>query len=136
MPTPSKVRIDKWLWAVRIFKTRSKSTSACRSGKVKVDGHSIKPSFLLKGGERIQVSKEGFNLLFEVVQLINKRVGYTIAQACYLDHTPESERNKFKDWFVGKSGAEFREKGSGRPSKKNRRDLEDFKSAYFDIGEG
>ncbi|RMG83954.1 MAG: RNA-binding S4 domain-containing protein [Bacteroidetes bacterium] len=126
-----KVRIDKWLWSVRIFKSRTIATEACKSGKVKVEDVSVKPSFLLTRGTIVRVSKEGFNFVFKVVDLIEKRVGAPIAQKCYENLTPEEELNKYKDWFIGKARPEFREKGAGRPTKRERRELDEFKSAWF-----
>jgi ribosome-associated heat shock protein Hsp15 len=122
-----KVRIDKWLWSVRIFKSRSMATDACKSGKVKIKGNSIKPSYLLQREEIVEVRKNGFDLEFRVVDLLDKRVSATLAQPCYEDLTPEEEMNKYKDWFVGKSRAEVREKGAGRPTKKERRDIDRYK---------
>lgn len=122
-----KVRIDKWLWSVRIFKTRTLSTNACKSGKVKIGGENVKPSYLVKRDEIIQVRKEGFDLQFKVIDLIEKRVGAPIAQKCYENQTSEEELNKYKDWFVGKGRPEMREKGAGRPTKKDRRQIEEFK---------
>ncbi len=121
-----KVRIDKWLWSVRIFKTRTLATDACKSGKVKIDDTSVKPSYLLQRDEIVQVRKNGFNLVFKVKDLIQKRVGAPIAQTCYEDLTPQEELNKYRDWFVGKAAAELREKGAGRPTKKERREIERF----------
>lgn len=123
-----KVRIDKWLWSVRIFKSRTISSDACKESKVKLNGENAKPSQLIQVGDRVEVKKEGFNFQFRVVQLIEKRVGAPIAVACYEDLTPPEELNKYKEWFVGKAGAEYRDKGAGRPTKKDRRELEDFKT--------
>ena len=122
-----KVRVDRWLWSVRIFKSRSMATDACKSRKVKIVDKPLKPSYLLKKGETLQVQKEGFNLVIEVVDLINKRVSATLAVPCYNNLTPEEEMNKYKDWFVGKAAPERREKGAGRPTKRERRELDDFK---------
>ncbi len=130
--TLQKVRVNQWLWSVRIFKSRNKATAACKGGKVRIDGHPVKPSFHLKGGETVHVTKDGFNLQFEVLQLLHKRVSFPLAQLACKDRTPQEERDKYKDWFVGKSGVEFREKGAGRPSKKDRRTLESFKTHYLD----
>ena len=80
----------------------------------------------------MHVTKDGFNLQFEVLQLLHKRVSFPLAQLACKDRTPQEERDKYKDWFVGKSGVEFREKGAGRPSKKDRRTLESFKTHYLD----
>lgn len=122
-----KVRIDKWLWSVRIFKSRSIATNACKSGKVKIGEDNVKASTLLVGGEIISVRKNGFNLEFKVVKLLEKRVSATLAQPCYEDLTPEDELNKYKDWYVGKAAPERREKGAGRPTKRERRVIDKFK---------
>lgn len=126
-----KVRIDKWLWSVRIFKSRTIATDACKEGKVKLNGISAKSSQLIQVGDQVEVKKEGFNMQYKVLNLIEKRVGAPIAQACYEDLTPAEELNKYKDWFVGKAGAEYREKGAGRPTKKERRVIDDFKDYSY-----
>ena len=122
-----KVRIDKWLWAVRIFKSRTLSADVIKKGKVRLNGEPVKPSSNVTVGDRLLVTKEGFNLDIEVLKLLNKRVGAPLAVECYTNHTSDEEMNKFKDWFVGSSKGEFREKGTGRPTKRERRDLEGFK---------
>lgn len=126
-----KVRVDKWLWAVRIFKTRTLATNACKTGKVKMENGNLKPSYLLRVGDVINVRKDGFELTFLVLALINKRVSATLAAPCYENQTPEEELNKYKDWFVGKSTPERRERGAGRPTKRERRTIEDFKDEYL-----
>lgn len=123
-----KVRIDKWLWSVRIFKSRSMATDACKSGKVKVNGVSVKASYLIQKEEKIEVRKNGFDLQYKVIDLIQKRVGAPLAQACYEDLTPAEELNKYQSWFVGKASPEQRERGAGRPTKKERRLIDGFKS--------
>lgn len=127
-----KVRIDKWLWSVRIFKSRTLSSDACRSGKVRIGERILKPSDGVSVGQIVQVRKDGFDLQFEIKELIEKRVGAQIAVTCYDNLTPEEEMNKYKDWFIGKSGAEQREKGSGRPTKRERRDIDGFKGSWFE----
>ena len=122
-----KVRIDKWLWSVRIFKSRTMATDACKSGKVKIKGVNVKPSYLLQRKEMVEVRKNGFDLQFRVIDLIQKRVSAPLAQQCYEDLTPAEELNKYQDWFVGKAAAEKREKGAGRPTKKERRTIDEFK---------
>ncbi len=122
-----KVRIDKWLWSVRIFKSRTMATDACKSGKVKIKGANDKPSYLVEREELVEVRKNGFDLQFKVVDLIQKRVSAPLAQVCYEDLTPADELNKYQDWFVGKASAEKRERGTGRPTKKERRTIDDFK---------
>lgn len=131
-----KVRIDKWLWSVRIFKSRTLASDIIKSGKVKVNGTQVKSSFLTQRGDEIIVKKGGFNFTFKVIQLIEKRVGAPIAVTCYKDITPAEELQKYDDWFTGKMGAaEMRERGAGRPTKKDRREIDDFKGFYFDEGD-
>jgi ribosome-associated heat shock protein Hsp15 len=127
MANIEKVRVDKWLWSVRIFKSRTQATDACKSGKVQVNNTVAKPSQLIQQGDHLTVKKNGFNLQYKAVELIRKRVGAPIAQTCYEDLTPEEELNKYNDWFVGKGKTEIREKGAGRPTKRDRRKIERFK---------
>lgn len=122
-----KVRVDKWLWSVRIFKSRTKASDACRSNKVKIGEQILKPSSLLEGGETLFVRKNGFNMVFKVVELIDKRVSATLAEPCYENLTPADELNKYNSWYVGKAAAEKREKGAGRPTKRERRELDSWK---------
>ena len=128
----NKVRLDKWLWAVRLFKSRTMATDACKAGKIKLNGHSLKPSYLITVGETIEVKKNGFNLIFKVNQLLEKRVSAVLAAPCFEDLTSADELNKYRDWFTGKAGAEFRDRGEGRPTKKDRREIDEFKDMYFD----
>lgn len=123
-----KVRVDKWIWSVRIFKSRTIATDACKAGKVKISGEAVKPSFLVQVGDEILVKKEGFNFQFKVLKLLEKRVGAPIAVTCYSDITPDEERNKYNAWFLaGTPSAEKRERGAGRPTKRDRREIDDFK---------
>ncbi len=127
----SKVRIDKWLWSVRIFKSRTIAVDAIKAGKVKIGDHVVKPADLVDVGQMVFVKKEGFNLQFLVKKLIDKRVGAPLAVECYENLTPAEELNKFNSWFVGKSGTEIRERGTGRPTKRERREIDDFKDDRF-----
>jgi ribosome-associated heat shock protein Hsp15 len=131
MPEITKVRIDKWLWAVRVFKTRTLATDHCKSGKVKLNNEIAKPSKLVIVGDSILCKKNGFEFTFKVTGLLEKRVNASTAQLCYEDLTSLEELNKYKDWFVTKQ-AEFREKGAGRPTKKERREIDDFKENRYD----
>ena len=123
-----KVRVDKYLWAIRIYKSRSIATDACRDGKVKMHGEPVKSSAMVTIGDVIEVHKEGFRMKYKVLQLIEKRVSPSLAKPCYEDLTPEDELNKFKNWFVGKGAPERRERGTGRPTKKERRVIDRHKS--------
>ncbi len=127
----NKIRIDKWLWSIRIFKSRTLATDACKGGKVKVKGETIKPSFLIAEGDVAAVKKDGFTFEFKVLQLIEKRVGAAIAVTCYTDVTPAAERDKYNAWFLNSATtSEKRDRGVGRPTKKDRRELDDLKDAY------
>lgn len=125
-----KVRIDKWLWSVRIFKTRTLAATKCKKSKVKINDQIVKASSDVKIGDLVQVEKNRYHLQFEVLGLIEKRVGAPKAQEMYRDLTPEAELKKFDRWYIGKKKSEFREPGQGRPTKKERRELEDFKKKY------
>jgi ribosome-associated heat shock protein Hsp15 len=107
------------------------SITACKTGKVAVNDHRAKPSLLISVNDKVEVKKNGFTLTFKVLALISKRVSATLAAPCYEDLTPDSELNKYKDWFVGKGETERRDKGTGRPTKRERREIEDFKINQF-----
>jgi ribosome-associated heat shock protein Hsp15 len=120
-----QVRIDKWLWAVRVFKTRSIATDACKKGRVTIDGQSAKPSRTLKPGEIVKVRKNPVTYSYKVKQLIGKRVGAKLVPEYMEDITPASEleileMQKNMSWFE-------RERGTGRPTKKERRDIDRLK---------
>lgn len=127
-----KVRIDKYLWAIRIYKSRSIATEAIRDGKVKLHGVNVKSSALISAGDVVDVLKDGFRFKYKAVQLIDKRVSAALAKPCYEDLTPLEELNKYKAWFVGKSGPERRERGAGRPTKRERREIEGHKGMKHD----
>ncbi|MBK7958226.1 MAG: RNA-binding S4 domain-containing protein [Bacteroidetes bacterium] len=120
-----KVRIDKFLWGIRLYKTRTLATEACDSGKVKIDGDNAKPSKLIKVGDIIKVRIEHHVKTIKVVKLLEKRVGAPIAIECYEDLTPESEKPSFiKSAFHMQSGT--RDRGAGRPTKHDRREIDQF----------
>jgi Ribosome-associated heat shock protein implicated in the recycling of the 50S subunit (S4 paralog) len=95
----NKIRIDKWLWSVRIFKSRTLATDACKGGKVKVGSISVKPSFQISVGDTVTVKKNGFQFEFKALQLIEKRVGAPIAVTCYEDVTPVAEKTSTQNGF-------------------------------------
>lgn len=115
----SSVRIDKWLWAVRVYKTRSKATEACRSGRVKVEGQVVKPSRELKEGDKVEVNLGPITKTLIVVKLIANRVGAQLAAEALEDVTPAAEYDKLK--LQKEMNSEYRPKGLGRPTKKHRR---------------
>lgn len=125
-----KIRIDKYLWAIRIYKSRSIATDAIRDGKVKLNGIPVKSSATVSVGDVFDVVKDGFRLKYKAVQLIDKRVSAALAKPCYEDLTSPEELNKYKSWFIGKASPERRERGAGRPTKKERREIEEYKDIF------
>jgi ribosome-associated heat shock protein Hsp15 len=111
------VRVDKWLWAARMFKTRSAATTACTAGHVKIAGESVKSSKLVKPGDHIDVLTLGGPRQLEIVALGDRRGSAAVAQALYIDHTPPPPP---KEEFVVDAQ---RERGAGRPTKKDLREL-------------
>jgi ribosome-associated heat shock protein Hsp15 len=130
------MRIDKWLWAVRLYKTRTLANNCIRTGKVKLNGSTTKPAGNILVGQEVTIKKAGVNFTFRVERLIEKRVGAPVAVTCYKDITPQAEKDKFKEWYYAESGGEFRDRGAGRPTKKDRREIDGFKdSDYVDSWE-
>lgn len=121
-----EVRLDKWLWSVRIFKTRNLATEACKKGKVKLNNIISKPSKTIKKGDLIHLNNEGIIKQYKVIELIDKRVSAKLVVDFVSDMTPESEIEKLK--IKKEMQAYYRKKGDGKPSKKDRRELNDFTS--------
>jgi ribosome-associated heat shock protein Hsp15 len=128
MPTDTqnlKVRLDKYLWSIRIFKTRALATEACEKGKVKLQEDSVKPSRNVKKGDVYEVKTPARKWLIEVTQPLDHRVAYSEAILHYKDITPaeEIERMQFEAsaFHTGKRLSKI-----GRPTKKNKRDLDEF----------
>lgn len=118
------VRIDKWLWAVRLYKTRSQATEACKKGHVSVDNTTVKASREVHVGDVIQVRKSPITRSFKVLALTGKRMGAKLVPDYLVDVTPAEELEileiqKNMRWSD-------RAKGTGRPTKKDRRDLDEF----------
>jgi ribosome-associated heat shock protein Hsp15 len=110
--------VDKWLWAVRLYKTRSDATQACRAGHVRVNDASAKPATLVRPGDTVRARNASGDHVVEVSALLEKRASAPVAAACYIDHTPpppamERELLNFA-----------RDRGAGRPTKRDRRQLE------------
>jgi ribosome-associated heat shock protein Hsp15 len=122
------VRIDKYLWAIRAFKTRTDAADACKGGKVKVAGVNAKPSKEVKEGEIIQVHKGPVIYTYRVVQPTEHRVGASLVPQFAENLTPQEELDKLKApvemFFV------TRERGAGRPTKKDRREMEKLWDAF------
>jgi ribosome-associated heat shock protein Hsp15 len=116
----TSVRVDKWLWAARLFKSRTLASAACDAGRVKVDGRSVKPSRPVHRGDRIVCQTPGGERVLEVVELGDKRGPASVAETLYVDHTPPRPRRPdlVEEAFAA------RERGLGRPSKRERRHIE------------
>jgi ribosome-associated heat shock protein Hsp15 len=119
------VRIDKWLWSVRLYKTRSQATAACRGNKVKIDGMIVKPSREVKTDDVIQIQLAGFAKTIRVKALLDKRVSAKLAVDYLEDITPQEEIDKRQ--MMKDVNYERRDRGLGRPTKKQRRLIERLK---------
>ena len=113
-----KMRIDKWLWAVRIYKTRSKAAEACKKGRVIIDGTAVKPSREIKPGDNILIRKLPVVYTYKVKSLLQRRQSAKIAAEHYEDLTSAEELDKLK---INEALFIKRDKGTGRPTKKERR---------------
>jgi ribosome-associated heat shock protein Hsp15 len=124
---PLQIRIDKWLWGVRLFKTRSMATDACNAGKVKINGGAIKPSKEVKTDEVYNIKLGQLDKTVQVIDAPKSRVGAALVPNFYLDLTPEEEYNRVKSL---RTTFEYREHGEGRPTIRDRRQIEYLKD-YF-----
>ena len=120
-----KCRIDKWLWAVRLYKTRSLASDAVKSGKIKVKGDSVKPSFEVFVGLEFTIPRGVVKYSYKVKAITDKRVGAPLVINFLEDTTPEEEKMKLTTLEF--MPAAFREKGTGRPTKTESRDLDEWK---------
>lgn len=119
------MRIDKWLWSVRIFKSRTLASKACSEGRVKVNGIILKPSSPIKEGQVVVLRIKGVYLTFLVIQLLQKRVGAALAAEAYRDLTPADIIERIKNQqFQSSSFYTSAYKSKGRPTKKDRRILD------------
>ncbi|MFN5932188.1 MAG: RNA-binding S4 domain-containing protein [Sphingobacteriales bacterium] len=125
MAEKETLRIDKYLWAIRIFKTRSQARDACDKGKVKLNGDSVKAARPVVIGDEYEIRADGRKWVIKVVALLENRVKFTEAIKYYTDLTPEEELQRLQYqaavFFTGK-----RQTKIGRPTKKERRELDDF----------
>jgi ribosome-associated heat shock protein Hsp15 len=130
MAEKEKLRLDKYLWSIRLFKTRSLAADACNSGKVKSNGTNVKASKTVNIGERYEVKTEAKKWLIEVTGLLHTRVQYAEAIKNYIDHTPEEPKDSTAPTaFVFNTGK--RKSKQARPTKKQKRNLDEF----FDGGD-
>ena len=117
--SPEQARVDQWLWSIRLTKTRSDAAAACRAGHVKVNGKTAKPATPVKVGDRVEARVGGRERVVDVVRVILKRVGASIAVDCFVDHSPPPpERDEYQPLFGQ------RDRGAGRPTKRDRRQID------------
>lgn len=124
-----EARIDKWLWAARIFKTRSMAAAACKKGQVSLSGTQLKPARTVKVGDVIQVRKPPVTYSFKIKQTIEKRVGAKLIPEILENVTPPEQYELLEMNRI--SGFVDRARGTGRPTKKDRRSLEEFTAPGF-----
>jgi ribosome-associated heat shock protein Hsp15 len=118
------VRFDKYCWSVRLCKTRSQAIELISKGKIKLNQQQVKPSKEVKQHDVISIQKNTAEFSFKVIDLIEKRVGAKLVELYLVDTTPLEEIEKFKAYQLAQ--AVYREYGTGKPSKKDRRDLDEF----------
>lgn len=119
------VRIDKWLWAVRQFKTRSLASEACKGGRVKINNVNVKPSREVKSGDEIEIIIHGIKKRIRVLKLVKNRVNAKLLNDLVLDITSSEELEKQE--MINKINSEKRLRGAGRPTKKDRRMIDKLK---------
>lgn len=117
-------RLDKYVWSVRLAKTRSQAADAISKGKVKLNGENVKPAKDVKVGDEINVIKHTATFSYKVLNMLDRRVGAKLVPDYLLDITPEEEIEKLKVFQISQKS--YRAHGTGKPSKKDRRDLDDF----------
>lgn len=125
MAEKEKLRIDKYLWAIRLFKTRADATAACEKGKVKCNDAQVKPSKQVNAGEEYEVKTKAKRWRIKVTALLSKRVAYAEAIKFYIDSTPDEEIERIK-FQIASFNTGKRHSKIGRPTKKERRDMGNF----------
>lgn len=117
-PPPSSARVDAWVWAIRLYSTRSAATAACKAGHVKINGATAKPAQPVRIGDLVRAYTPGGERIVAVTGIITKRTSATIAQQHYDDRTPPPPPKEERPLSV------LRERGAGRPTKRDRRLIE------------
>ena len=120
----AEARIDKWMWATRIFKTRPIASEACKKGRIAINGAQVKPSRMVKPGDVVEVRKPPVTYSFKVLQAIEKRVGAKLVPEMMENVTPKEQYELLEMSRI--SGFIDRARGTGRPTKKDRRSMEEF----------
>lgn len=120
----NKIRVDKWLWSVRQYKTRSLATEACDKGRIIIDELPVKPSRLVKEGDEISIKRTGLLRRLKIIKLTTGRLSAKLVEEYVVDLTPKDEIDAYKARLTRMTI--FRDPGTGRPTKRDRRVLDDF----------
>jgi ribosome-associated heat shock protein Hsp15 len=115
---PAAARVDSWIWSVRLAKSRSAASTACKGGHVKVNGVRVKPAHLVRPGDEVRVRQGDRDRIVVVAKIITKRVGPPVAAECYVDNSPPPPPREMA------APVGIRERGAGRPTKRDRRSIE------------
>ncbi len=126
---PEKLRVDKYLWAIRIFKTRSLATEACKAGRVKLNGQNLKASYVVKIGDVFHIQKGIERKVIHVTGLLERRLDAKSAALYYEDQTPVEDTGSFKSMF--QAPLLKRDRGTGRPTKRDRREIDGLKEGFL-----
>jgi ribosome-associated heat shock protein Hsp15 len=121
MDDVAATRVDRWLWAVRVFKTRTEATDACRGGHVRVNGRPAKPATPVHPGDEVRARVHDITRIVEVARVIHRRVGAADAATCFVDRTPAPPPE-------ASVPVARRDRGAGRPTKRERRVLDQFRT--------
>ncbi|PPF86980.1 RNA-binding protein S4 [Subtercola sp. Z020] len=114
----ASARVDSWAWAVRMFKTRSAATAACRAGHVRINGEKVKAAQTVRVGDEVRIRSAGFDRILVVSRLVVKRVGAVVAAECFVDRTPPPPPRETVALVA------TRDRGAGRPTKRERREVD------------
>lgn len=125
-----EARIDKWLWAVRVFKTRTIAAEACKKGRITIGGNAVKPARMVRPGDIVEVRKPPVTYSFKVLQAIENRVGAKLVPEVMENVTPPAQYELLEMNRI--SGFVDRARGTGRPTKKDRRAMDEFTTPAFD----
>ncbi|MEV5506766.1 RNA-binding S4 domain-containing protein [Streptomyces orinoci] len=115
------VRVDSWIWSVRLTKTRSLAAAACRAGHVRVNGERVKPAQAVRPGDEVRLFHAGRERIVVVSRLVHKRVGAPVAAECYVDNSPPPPPREVL------AAVGLRDRGAGRPTKRERREIEQLR---------
>jgi len=115
---PATTRVDRWVWVVRLTRTRAQAAAACRAGHVRINGDRAKPASAVHVGDEVRIREEGVERIVGITKIIERRVGATVAAECFVDRTPPPPPKEHV------ALAAQRDRGAGRPTKRERREID------------